>query len=373
MIYFDNAATTFIKPKSVYSAIEKCIKEYCGNPGRSSHKLALKAAEAIYDTREEIASFFDYRYPERVVFTHNATYALNMAMKNLICEKCHVIISDLEHNSVLRPLNKLKEELQVDYSVFKSGAKDVFAEIESHISDNTKFIISTAASNVTGRRISLSVLSAIKQKYNIRLIIDASQLAGHSLIKLSETPCDAFIAPGHKGLFGIQGAGFIIFQGETTCKTLIEGGSGVESRNPYMPENLPEMLEAGTLSTPAIISLLYGIKYLSRVGVETIEDKLNNLTSMLTERLESINGITVYGGAGGVISFNLKGINSEQLAYLLDKKDIAVRAGLHCAPLAHNTIGTLECGTVRASLSFFNTKREIDRFYKAICDIKRCI
>ena len=211
MIYLDNAATSFPKPRSDIKSVSDCIKKYCGNPSRSSHELSIRAGEAIFDTREKICGLLGVKDVERVVFTLNTTYALNIAIKTTITEKCHVIISDLEHNSVLRPIERLVKDLGVEYSVFNSDAADLENEIATHVRDDTRALISTLCSNVTGREIPLSVLSRVRDKHRIALIVDAAQAAGHTDINLTKTPCDVLCAPGHKALFGIQGCGFAIF------------------------------------------------------------------------------------------------------------------------------------------------------------------
>lgn len=369
MIYLDNAATTFKKPDSVLHAVKKCIKKYSANPGRSGHSISLSASELLYDTRCAVASLFNYPNPENVVFTMNATYALNMAIKTLINRKCHVIISDREHNSVLRPLKILSDTLGIEYSVYNSRANNVYHEIESHIREDTYAIISTLASNVTGEKIPLFLLSELKRKHGLLLILDASQAAGHIPIDLGAAEFDAFIAPGHKALMGIMGVGFCIFN-KSPEVSFIEGGSGSESRSEYMPNNLPESMEAGTVPLPAIASLKSGIEFIKMKHVECIERRLNILMKKCTEMVRDIDGITVYGDENGILSFNICGIPAEEVGRRLSEKKIAVRAGLHCAPLAHKSIGTYESGCVRASFSYFNTEKEVDSFITALKNIK---
>lgn len=373
MIYFDNAATTLKKPNNVIREVKNCLKYYCGNPGRSAHSISVKSGEKVYEARESVADFLKVASPERVVLTYNATYAINIAIKSLINEKCHVIISDMEHNSVLRPIYRLSTDIGVEYSVYKSRAKNLVKEIESHVRDDTKYIISTLASNVTGEEIPIAALSAVAKKRNVGLIVDASQLIGHKALSLKQYKFDALCAPSHKALFGIQGAGFCVFGGSNYLNTIIEGGSGSESRSPFMPEHLPERLEAGTLSVPAAVGLTEGIRYINSVGIENIERKLSTLTELMKERLLNLEGITIHGANSGVLSFNLDKISPENLAAELDKEGICVRSGLHCAPLAHETIGSGERGSVRISFCYMNTKREVDSFYKTIKSIKRLL
>ncbi len=370
MIYFDNAATTFPKPKSVIKELTRCVSIYCGNPGRSSHILSRRAAEEVYRAREAVAGLINVDNPECVVFTYNATYALNLALKAFISPKCHIITSNLEHNAVIRPLEKAKKTLGVEYSCFCTDG-DIEKSIEALLQNNTVGIVSTLASNVTGQTISIEKLSRVALKHGLFLILDASQALGHRRIDLSKTPCDALCGPAHKGIFGIQGCGFAWFRDNKRRESFIDGGSGTESRNTEMPYFLPEGYEAGTLATPAIVAAAAGIDFINNTGVDEISAYLRRLTDMLADRICSIRSAVLYPSQEGILSFNLKDIPSSVIAAELDKVGICVRGGLHCAPSAHATLGTLEQGTVRISLSFFNTDNETDRFYNSIADISK--
>ena len=369
MIYFDNAATTNKKPPSVIRAVKNCIKEYSANPGRGAHRLSLRASEAVYDARERAACFFSSESPERVVFTYNTTYALNLAIKSIVKPGAHVLISNLEHNSVVRPIQRLKDTANVSYSVFDAMASDLKSEIISHLHPETQVIVSTIASNVTGREIPLDILTEIKQKYKLKLIIDAAQAAGHKKVSLAGREIDAFCFPAHKAMLGIMGTGVCIFGEEYEPQSLIEGGSGILSKSLYMPTDLPEALEAGTLGLPGIVALSEGIKFLEGYGICEVERQIDELTELLGDRISEVKGARVIGAGGGVVSFLLRDLGSEHIASRLDELGICTRAGLHCAPLAHEALGTAESGTVRASLSIFNTKREIDAFYRALSKI----
>lgn len=366
MIYLDNAATTFKKPKAVYKAVNKCIKTHSVNAGRGGYSLSIDAAEKIYETREEIASFLNFLFPERVVFTVNATHALNLAIKGIITEKCHVIISDVEHNSVVRPIQKLHDEIGVEYSFFNSDADRLKEEIESHIKTDTKAIISTLASNVTGKEIPLEILSNIAENRGIKLIVDASQYIGHKEIDLQKTPCDVLCAPAHKALFGIMGLGFAVFSPKTEIDTLLEGGSGSFSKSLYMPFDLPERLEAGTLPLPAIMALREGIRYIKDVGIDNVENKLKALTDLCCEAILSVNDTVIYGKNAGIICFNAKDIKSEELCAKLNDFGVCVRGGLHCAPSVHKKLKTSDFGAVRVSMSYFTSKRDIHSLYRAL-------
>ncbi|MBO7303832.1 MAG: aminotransferase class V-fold PLP-dependent enzyme [Clostridia bacterium] len=367
MIYFDNAATTFPKPKSVIRSTVECIRKYCANPGRSSHALSIFTSEKIYEAREKISEFLGIESPERVVFTQNATHALNLAIKTTVKDGEHVLISDLEHNSVLRPVHAMTEECNVSYSVFDTS--NLESSIESLLRPNTRHIVSTAASNVIGRRIDLSLLSDIAKRHSLTLIVDASQLIGHSKIDLKETPCNVLCAPGHKGLYGIQGSGFLVFMDDTPRSPIFHGGSGNESRSKSMPELLPERFEAGTLPSPSVISLIEGINFIEQIGIENIEREISRLTNRCADMIKNIKNTVLYEYGNGIISFNVLGIPSEAVSRELSKHGICTRSGLHCAPLAHRTIGTDGIGTVRISLSYLNKSSQLERFYKALLSI----
>ena len=363
-VYLDNAATTFPKPASVIHAVNKCISCYCGNPGRSGHRLSLSSAEKIYECREQICRLFNYPYPERISFTQNATIALNTAIKGLIKEPCHVIISDLEHNSVIRPLYKRSSETGGEYSIFSTEG-DIAENIKKEIRSNTRFIISTLQSNVTGDLIDAKILSDIAKQYNLGLIIDASQYVGHFNLDLSGLYFDAICMPGHKALFGIAGSGVLIL-GNKRFDTLFEGGSGSESYNRLMPKEPPERYEAGTVSTPAIVSLLYGVEFIQNYGIFEIEKKIHGLTDRVRDVLSSLPFITLYGSKSGIASFLYNGYPSEYISDKLNCYGICTRGGIHCAPMIHKRLGTENCGLVRVSFSALNNFADIDRLYQAL-------
>ena len=368
MIYFDNAATSFPKPECVSRELMRCVRSYLGNPGRSSHRLSVMASEKIYSVREKIAELLGVDTPECIVFTYNATCALNLAIKSFVTKDCHVLTSDFEHNSVIRPLEKLKKTLGISYSCF-SAEGDIRENLESQRQVNTTGIICSIASNVTGDNLPLKILSDYAKDKELFLIIDASQAIGHEYINLTETPCDALCAPGHKALFGIQGCGFVYFKEAKRRETLVEGGSGSDSASPYMPILLPEGYEAGTPATPAISTLGSGIEYIDKEGLDSIQEKLCLLTKKAKERLQAIPSIKIYKDGIGIISFNLKDIPSSKISLQLDKYGICTRGGLHCAPSVHRRLGTLNQGAVRLSFSNLNNIREIDGFYKALKSI----
>lgn len=358
MIYFDNAATSFPKPKQVICEVTKCISTYCGNPGRSSHRLSLAAADKIYETRELVSDLLGNERCENVIFTPNATYALNLVIKGLITKKCHCIISDLEHNSVIRPIYKSIAKFGGELSVFNSDIP-LKEAIEPLIRNDTEIIISTLCSNVTGKFIDLNELSDIAKKHNLKLILDASQYVGHANLNISDVYYTAICSAGHKNLFGIQGSAFALINDCKLFDTLLEGGSGVDSFSKFMPELLPERYEAGTLSTPAIASLGAGIKFINEVTISEIEKKILEMTDALKYELGKIPSVKIYGANNGIISFNVANFTSSYISTFLDKNNIATRSGFHCSPIIHKKLGTEEQGIVRVSLSYFNTEKQI--------------
>ena len=369
MIYFDNAATSYPKPKEVYKAVFDNLKYASGNPGRSSHALAAAAAESLFSTRESVCRLLGIDDPERVVFCYNATEALNLAIKTRITEKCHIITSDIEHNSVVRPLHALGKRLGVEYSVFDSDG-DIERSIRALVRPDTKGIVSSLMSNVTGKIIDISVLSAVSRKLGLFLILDASQILGHRQINLKSTPCDVLCGPGHKGLYGIMGVGFAVFGDKTRSESFIEGGSGSESLNPEMPIYLPDSYEAGTPGVSAITSLDAGIKYVMNTGIDCISRTLTELTWAATDRLCSLKNVSLHAASNGIVSFNLGSIPSVTLAEMLELEGIATRGGYHCAPSAHRKLGTIGSGAVRVSFSHKNKVSEIDKLYRILKNIE---
>lgn len=364
IIYLDNAATSYPKPNCVTKDLPFCLKKYSGNPSRSSHRLSIKTSEAVYEVREKISDFFCAGGAEHVVFTYNATYALNLAIKSFVREKCHILTSDFEHNSVIRPLEALKLTHKIEYTAVNTD--DLINNLSKAKRSDTRGIVISLSSNVTGDRLSLDDLSKFAENNSLFLIVDASQAAGHFKIDLSKTPCDVLCAPGHKALFGIMGSAVAIFKSNKRLESFIEGGSGSESLNIAMPSLLPEGYEAGTLGVPAIITLGRGIDFINSVGIESIETRLNYLTDNLEKKLIELKKIKLYKKGCGILSFNLGDLPSSFVASELDKYGICVRGGLHCAPSVHKKIGTLNQGAVRVSFSFLNKNSDSDKLYSAL-------
>ena len=376
MVYLDNAATTFPKPRAVYDALALSMRECAGNPGRGGHILSRNSAKALFDSRVGVASLLGSSSPERVAFTHNATEALNIAIKGLARKNSHILISDIEHNSVRRVAVKLQEQ-GIEYSVYSSAksAEDILNSVRENIRPDTQMLVACHKSNICSRELPLAELGRLCKKYGIYFVVEASQSAGSCNIDIGKVNADAICAPGHKGLFGIMGSGFVLFgegvEGDK-IKTMCEGGNGVNSMDEQMPSALPERLEAGTLPMPAIYTLKAGIEFVRRVGAEEIGNKESVLMARAKDMLLHTKGIEVYcpeENGGGVLLFNFKNIDCEEAAELLDKGKICVRAGLHCSPLAHKTIGTPSGGAIRVSFGYFNTLKDIDCLYKTVKDI----
>lgn len=377
MIYLDNAATSFPKPKSVEREVLRCIKDYCGNPGRGAHPLALAAEEAIYSCRTDLADFFSAERPENFVFVPNATAALNLAIKTKARRGNRILMSDIEHNAVRRPVHKMFADGICEYECFDTSGDDkaILESIEYNALRGIDILICTHVSNVNGRLMPINKIGDLCKRYGVYFIIDASQSAGHIKIDFSRLNFDVFCAPGHKGLFGVQGSGFAYFRESDGLDTLLEGGSGYDSSNLFMPSELPERLEAGTLSTPAIVSLNAGVRFLSEVGLDEIFSIEDARALRCLEILSSFEGNEIHSKRGsgfcpwGPISFNNKKFSSESLANALADRDVCVRAGLHCAPLAHEKLGTLPNGSVRVSPGYFTSDTELDEFYHILKNI----
>lgn len=362
MIYFDNAATTWPKPPAVLRELRRAVEEYGGNPGRSSHALSLRAAEKIDGVRHALASLFSLPDPEHVVFTQNATYALNLAIRTRVRRGMHVLISDREHNAVYRPVCRLTAEGVSEFDVFSTRG-DVRKSILSLLRPETGMLICNHVSNVDGAVAPIGEIAALCRERGIYFIVDASQSAGHLPLSFTmDTLPDALCAPAHKGLFGVQGCGFVWLRSGEGLSTFLEGGSGSASRRPTMPPDLPEKMEAGTLPTPAIAALGEGIRFIKAVGISTIAAREAALADRLCERLAGREEFSILRASGaGLLSLTCRKITPDKLTSLLDEKGICVRGGLHCAPLAHAALGTLEEGTVRVSFSYFNREAEVDR------------
>lgn len=358
MIYLDSAATSLLKPDCVGEAVKRAMKR-CASPGRGSHVAALAAAELCYECREEAARLFSVPSPENVVFTMNATHALNLAIHSLVQRGDRVVISCWEHNAVLRPLAALGAVIDVAEAPLFDDA-GTLAAFQRRIS-GAKAVVCTHVSNVFGYILPLNKIAALCRESNVPLIVDASQSAGGLPLDFTALGCAFAAMPGHKGLMGPQGTGLLLCGGE--AKPLLYGGTGSQSRERSMPDFLPDRLEAGTLNVPGIAGLLEGLRYIETTGTEQIESVEREMLGTFAENLGEDCGKLFLSGdperQSSVLSLLPRGMDSEDAAEMLGKAGIAVRGGLHCAPLAHESAGTGESGTVRFSFSPLLTMDEV--------------
>jgi len=377
-VYLDNAATSFPKPEVVYQTVNHVFRNIGANPGRAGHKWGIEANRLITDVRETIAKFFNISNPSNIVFTHNGTEAINLGIKGLLNPGDHVITTSMEHNSVLRPLKALAKK-GVETTVVRcsrEGYLDPY-KVQKAIKVNTRLIVMTHASNVTGTLLPIKDISCIAKDNGIFFMVDASQTAGTIMIDVQKLGIDMLACPGHKALLGPQGTGFLYIRDGIELTPLLEGGTGWSSELETQPENLPEKFESGTLNTPGIIGLGAGISFIKTERIEKIRKHEICLSTELTNRLNEFEEIEWYGPESqekktGVLSFNIKGLNPLDVGFILDNVyNILVRAGLHCAPEAHKTIGTFPEGGVRISVGYFNTAEEIDLVSEAIKEIIR--
>lgn len=370
MIYLDSAATTLQKPAAVAAASARAINNLA-SPGRGGHRPAMAAAETAFTCREAAARLFHVDDPERVVFTFNATHGLNIAIKTLAWPGSRVVISGYEHNAVTRPLHALGADIRVARSpLFDQEA--ALAAFGRELDRGADLAVCTHVSNVFGFILPIEGIAGLCRERGVPMIVDASQSAGAIPLDFAALGA-AFIAmPGHKGLYGPQGTGLLLCGADPL--PLLEGGTGSESKRQSMPDFLPDRLEAGTHNIAGIAGLLEGLRFLERRGVEKIAAREAALIRRLGEGLCAASGAEVFLSGdqtdqAGVLSFRLRSRDCEELGEELGRQGFALRAGLHCAPLAHETAGTLETGTLRASVSAFNTDREMEKFIHAVWEL----
>ena len=376
MIYLDNSATSYPKPECVLNNISKIMSKYGANSGRGSYKMGIETSEKIYETRKKTASFFNIKKSENVIFTYNCTASLNMAIKGVAKQGCHFIISDYEHNAVVRPLEEMKQKGFCDYSIANIEDDTYFTlkNFERCIRKNTVAIICTGASNVFGIIPPFKSIAALAHKYNLLFILDYSQLAGIIPLDLNDKNIDIVCCSAHKGLLGLPGVGMLIINNDIALNTIIEGGTGSNSESLLQPTEYPDKLESGTPNILGIISLSDSIDFLKNKDVYSHEI---SLLKYLQRSLNSNKNIKFYTKIlsgkiqAPVLSLNVKNLHSEQTASLLSDKGICVRAGLHCAPLAHKSKNTLKTGTVRISPSIFTEKNDIDYLINSLIKIAK--
>ena len=371
MIYLDNAATTWPKPKEVAEAVAACIEAVPGTPGRGSHQGARQAARIAFEAREEIAALFDVDDATRIAFCGNATQALNTALFGLLQPGDVVVTSSWEHNAVVRPLHVLEQKGVVIRKIppTQEGPLDLTALEEAL--PGAKALVLTHASNVTGAILPLQEAAALAARHGCLVIVDAAQTAGVEEIK-AFWGLHVIAFAGHKGLLGPQGTGGLYVAPQVSVKPLILGGTGSRSEEREQPSFYPDCLESGTLNTPGLAGLLAGVRFVRTTGRERIRYRESELAEKLRTALRKMQGISMKGEKQGqlqtaVLSFTVEGIDSNVAALWLEEKaGIICRAGLHCAPWAHEALGTLETGTIRLSPGYFNTDAEIEAAIKAL-------
>lgn len=380
MIYLDNAATTYPKPPDVHKAVAEALIYYGANPGRGGYDMAMSTAANVYACREALASFFHLSDPTGVVFTPNCTLALNMVIKGLLSKGGHAVITDCEHNAVMRPLEALRNHgvTFTAVSVSPYAPFETARRIEQAITPQTRLILCTHASNVLGICTPIRQIGTIAQKHGIPFAVDAAQSAGIVSIDMESDHIDYLCIPGHKGLYAPMGSGALLCRRADELKTIIEGGTGSASVQAVQPSFLPDRLESGTLNVPAICGLHGALRWMDRFGgIKRIADQETSHMQTFYQQLTDIPNIELYthypkqGLTVPMVTFNVKGLPSETVASRLNQCGFAVRAGLHCAPTAHQKMQTLETGAVRVCPSAFTTMADLEKLRKNLIEIAR--
>ncbi len=377
MIYLDNAATSYPKPDKVYDEMDRCLREYCANPGRGGHEMSIISGKAVMEAREIISRLFGIDNPLQLCFTKNATEALNLGIKGVLKPGDHVITTCMEHNSVIRALKALEKDMGIEVTIIRGNE---YGEIDPQdvakgIKGNSKLIICTLSSNVNGIIMPVKEIGYLSREKELIFLIDASQGAGTLELDVKDMNADMLAFPGHKGLMGPQGTGALYVREGIEIKPLMQGGTGSNSESAFQPDFMPDMMESGTLNTPGIIGLKCGVEFINSMGLENIRIYKHMLVERLHSGIASIKGARLYNKRGidensGIVAMNFNGLESTRVSQILDREyDIATRAGLHCAPLAHQTLGTLKEGVVRFSVSCFNSIDDIDNAVNALREI----
>lgn len=376
-IYFDHAATSWPKPKAVVDAVTDALVTAGANPGRGSHAMAVKASRILFQTRKQLAMLFNIKNPNDIVFTHNTTQALNMAIKGLLKEGDHVISTHVEHNSVRRPLASLKQSrrIEVDYlPAHEDGVARVEC-LEGLIKSNTRLLVINHSSNLLGSINPVKELSEIARKHKVVVLVDAAQSAGLLPIDVVDMGIDLMAFPGHKGLLGPQGTGGLYISPSIELETLYEGGTGSQSESEIQPDVRPDKYESGTQNTAGLAGLEAGIRHVRALTIDAIYEHEYKLAQKLLAGLMTLEGVYCLGPdqgkpRTGIVSFYHKKIDPSELAFILDQHyNIAVRSGFHCTPDAHVLAGTAEHGAVRVSVGHSSTEEEVERFLAAMREI----
>ncbi len=373
-IYLDNSATTIYKPKIVIKAVEEALTNYSANPGRGGHRESIKAGMKVYETREKVARFVGESNPLNVIFGYNCTECLNMAIFGT-AKHGHVICTENEHNSVLRPLEKLANDGLISYSVVKQPKNRAISrsDIEPHLRPDTYLIICNHVSNVNGDMCDVQSIGSLAREKHLLFLVDMAQSCGHLKMDMEKFGVSMVALAGHKGLYAMQGIGVLVISNGIVLSPLIFGGTGTNSEELIQPVNSPERYESGTLSVPAIMSLSAGIDFVLENG-DFIKHKIDDLQTYLHYELSKLP-LEIYtnpDNTNGVFAFNFNEYNSDEVAnYLSEKHGICVRSGLHCAPLKHKALGTLEKGAIRVSLGINNTFSDLEHFVSCIKHINK--
>ena len=375
LIYFDHASTSGCKPQTVIEEINNYLSQVIASPGRGGYELEARAFDLVSSVRDRLAAMLGAEKKEQVVFTHNATHAINIILKGLLRENDHVIISSFEHNAVYRPIYKLYEERGVAFDIWQCNELGDFdiEDLKQLIRPNTKLIALNHASNVLGVFSPVIEAGTLARDYKIPFMIDVSQTAGLFPVNFGSI-ADYIVGTGHKSLLGPPGVGYFYVKNPDTLSTLYEGGSGVNSQSPYHPEKIPDKFEAGTINYLGIAGLKGSLDYISTYSQDLLRQEIMDLTRYAQNLLESVPNIRIYGTRDitrkvPILSFNIEGLFAGETAHFLHQNGICVRGGLHCAPLVHQAIGTFTKGAVRVSLGHSNTKQQIDQLCNLLGDI----
>ena len=377
LIYLDNAATTLHKPPQVAEAVKEAILT-AGNAARGAHGASMQASRTVFETRQKLARLLGCPQADHVVFTANSTMALNIAIQGILSPEDHAISTDLEHNSVLRPLYALQEQsMGLDFVRADRQGNIRYEDFAPLFRPNTKAVVCTHASNLTGNMLDIARIAEIAHAHGALLIVDASQTAGTVPIDMTALGVDVLCFTGHKGLMGPQGTGGLCIRPGVDIRPLLRGGSGVHSFDRHQPESYPTRLEAGTLNSHGIAGLDAAVDYLLEVGVEAIRQKEQSLMRRFYKGVRHIDGVTVYGDfspsqRAAIVALNIRDYDSAEIADVLSADyGIATRPGAHCAPRMHEALGTVQQGAVRFSFSAFNTEEEIDAAIAAVAELAR--
>lgn len=377
MIYLDNAATSFPKAPGVANAVAECINELPGSAGRASHAYAVAASEILYDARLETAAFFGMPEPERLVFTKNATEAINIVLMGALPNGGKVVVSSLEHNAVMRPLRYLESSrgVSIDVVPFSESGRPDLSVLEAALTERPNLLAVTAASNVTGAVVPLAKILAAARRHGVPVLVDACQLAGHARIDIAGLDVDYFAFSGHKGLLGPAGVGGLWLGPGRILEPLIRGGTGSASASEIQPDFLPDRYEAGTHNIAALAGLSTALRYISHVGIDAVVARESELAARFIRGLGDVEGLRMIGPKPGearvpVISCICDAMPESDVAAELDRRGIAIRMGLQCAPAAHRSIGTYDRGgTLRFSPGYFTTEADIDGSLIALKEI----